>query len=240
MQQLGIPNWLRRALEAALAAGLVAVVSLVGGRLSDGSDLVVLPRGASGVLLLAPSVLALGVIPAAWPTGMAATRTDALFGSLAGFLIAADAAVLLADGHLHVDGTNLDLPAGFLTVILAAVPCLAGITAGQLGSLLAPAPWFAFGETLAPESPLAQAHHGLEPYATRVREVAGAEVGLAVRARERAGDTAVTVATDIEGRLATVTRTAFLAGDQGRRRAALVAAAELWRRLGDTRPERVR
>ena len=134
MQQLGIPNWLRRALEAALAAGLVAVVSLVGGRLSDGSDLVVLPRGASGVLLLAPSVLALGVIPAAWPTGMAATRTDALFGSLAGFLIAADAAVLLADGHLHVDGTNLDLPAGFLTVILAAVPCLAGITAGQLGS----------------------------------------------------------------------------------------------------------
>jgi hypothetical protein len=43
----------------------------------------------------------------------------------------------------------------------------------------------------------------------------------------------VTVATDIEGRIARVTRTAFLAGDLGRRRAALVAAAELWRRLGD-------
>jgi len=113
-------------------------------------------------------------------------------------------------------------------------------TAGQLGSLLAPAPWFVFGETLAPDSPLARAHHGLEPYATRVRELAGAEVGLAVRAREREGDTAVTVTTDIEGHVARVTRTAFLAGDQGRRRAALVAAAELWRRLGDARPERVR
>ena len=106
-------------------------------------------------------------------------------------------------------------------------------TAGQLAALLAPAPWFTFGEILAPGSPLASAHHGLEPYATRVREIASAEVGIAVRARERAGDTSVTVATDIEGRIARVTRTAFLAGDLGRRRAALVAAAELWRRLGD-------
>jgi hypothetical protein len=106
-------------------------------------------------------------------------------------------------------------------------------TAGQLGALLGAAPWFAFGEILAPGSPLANAHHGLEPYATRVREIASAEVGIAVRARERAGDTSVTVATDIEGRIARVTRTAFLAGDLGRRRAALVAAAELWRRLGD-------
>jgi hypothetical protein len=134
MRPFRIPSWLRRAVEAGLAAGLVAVVSLVGGRLSAGSDLIVLPRGPSGVLLLAPSVLALGVIPAAWPTGMAATRLDAMFGSLAAFLIAADAAVLLASGQLHVDGTELRLPAGFLAVTLATVPCLAGIAAGQLGS----------------------------------------------------------------------------------------------------------
>ncbi|MET1231318.1 MAG: molybdopterin-binding protein [Candidatus Limnocylindrales bacterium] len=105
-------------------------------------------------------------------------------------------------------------------------------TAGQLGALLAAAPWFVFGETLAPDSGLARAHHGLEPFATRVREVAAADCGLAVRARERRGDTSVTVATDIEGVRARITRTAFLKGDQGRRRAALVAAAELWRRLG--------
>ena len=30
-----------------------------------------------------------------------------------------------------------------------------------------------------------------------------------------------------------VTRTVFLAGEQGRRRAALAAASELWHRLGD-------
>jgi nicotinamide-nucleotide amidase len=106
-------------------------------------------------------------------------------------------------------------------------------TAGQLGALLAAAPWFAFGETLAPDSGLARAHHRLEPFATRVREVADADCGLAVRARERRGDTSVTVATDIEGVRARITRTAFLRGDQGRRRAALVAAAELWRRLGE-------
>jgi hypothetical protein len=134
MGQLAVPHWLRRGFEAALAAGLVAVVSLVGGRLSSGSDLAVLPRGPAGVLLLAPSVLALGVIPAAWPTGMAATRADALFGSLAGFLIAADATVLLAGGRLHVEGTGLDLPAGFLAVLLATAPVIAGVVAGQLRS----------------------------------------------------------------------------------------------------------
>jgi hypothetical protein len=132
MGQFGVPNWLRRSIEAAVAAGLVAVVSLVGGRLSTGSDMVALPRGAAGALLLAPSVLALGVIPAAWPTGMAATRMDALFGAVAGFLIAADATVLLAGGRVHLEGTAFDLPAGFLSVILAAVPFLLGMAASQL------------------------------------------------------------------------------------------------------------
>jgi len=132
MGQLDVPNWLRRSIEAAVAAGLVAVISLVGGRLSAGSDVVVLPRSPTGILLLAPSVLALGVIPAAWPTAMAATRTDALFGALAGFLIAADLTVLLAGGRLRVEGTALDLPAGFLAVILAALPVALGIAAAHL------------------------------------------------------------------------------------------------------------
>jgi hypothetical protein len=131
MARSRFPGWLRRALEAALVAGLVAVVSLVGGRLSA-SDVVVLPSGLAGALLLAPSVLALGVIPASWPMAMAATRSDALFGATAAFLIAADAAVLLAGGRLQVEGTALELPAGFLAVILAAAPAAAGITAGQL------------------------------------------------------------------------------------------------------------
>ena len=106
-------------------------------------------------------------------------------------------------------------------------------TGGQLAALLGPAPWLLFAETLAPYTPLARRHRDLAAYARRVREIAGVEVGLAVRARERAGDMSVTIATDIEGLVARTTRTAFLTGDQGRRRAALAAAAELWRRLGD-------
>ena len=121
MGQLRVPNWLRRSVEAAIAAGLVAVVSLVGGRLSSGSDVVVLSRTPSDILLLAPSVLALGVIPAAWPTGMAPTRTDALFGAVAGFLIAADATALLAGGRLLDDAAALDAPT---MVLVGAQDCI--------------------------------------------------------------------------------------------------------------------
>jgi nicotinamide-nucleotide amidase len=104
-------------------------------------------------------------------------------------------------------------------------------SAGQLGVLLGTAPWLVFAESLAADSAMATAHHDLIDYATRVRAVGDVEVGLALRARERAGDTAVTIAADIEGRHERVTRTAFLGGEQGRRRAALAAAAELWRWL---------
>jgi hypothetical protein len=130
-----VPAWLRRSFEAGLAAGAVAVVSLVGGKLS-GTEVVVLPHGVPGALLLAPSVLALGVIPAAYPVALAATRSDALLGAVAAFLIAADAAALLAAGRLQVEGTGLELPAGFLTVLLAAAPAAAGIAAGQLATPL--------------------------------------------------------------------------------------------------------
>jgi nicotinamide-nucleotide amidase len=105
-------------------------------------------------------------------------------------------------------------------------------SAGQLAALLGAADWFAFGETLAPGSPLAVAHAGLEPYASSVRAMAGTEIGVAVRARERRGDTSVTIATDIDGDMHRITRTVFLTGEQGRRRAALATASELWLRLG--------
>jgi hypothetical protein len=63
----------------------------------------------------------------------------------------------------------------------------------------------------------------------------GADVGLAVRARERSGDLAVSIAVDDGRRTSQVTRLAFLTGDQGRRRAANLACAELWARLGGSR-----
>jgi hypothetical protein len=48
--------------------------------------------------------------------------------------MAADATVLLASGRLHVEGTDIDLPAGFLAVLLATAPLIAGIVTGQLRS----------------------------------------------------------------------------------------------------------
>ena len=72
-------------------------------------------------------------------------------------------------------------------------------TAGQLGALLGKAEWLVFGELLAAGSAMAAEHRGAEDYAARVREVAPSDVGLAVRVRERGGDTAVTIAVGSTG-----------------------------------------
>lgn len=104
-------------------------------------------------------------------------------------------------------------------------------TGGALVALLGSAPWLVFGELLAPDSGLADAHGDLRRYARRVREMSGVEIGLAVRARERGGDTAVTICVATEWGVTRRTRTAFLGGEDGRRRAALAACAELWQQL---------
>lgn len=124
-------------------------------------------------------------------------------------------------------------------------------TAGHLGSLLGPAEWLIFAETLAPGGALASEHQDIRLFASHVRRFAGADIGLAIRARERGGDTAVTIAIDLGDAAADVgdaaadpapvhrvTRTAFLAGDEGRRRAAITAADELWRLLGPPKSDR--
>lgn len=128
-------GWLRRALEAVVVAVAVSVVSLVGGRLSTG-EAVSLPSGAPGALLLAPSVMALAVVPAAWPMAMAATRADSLLGALAALLIATDATLILASGALGIPTLDSVVPAGFLAVLLAAGPALLAIGAGQVAAPL--------------------------------------------------------------------------------------------------------
>ncbi len=100
-------------------------------------------------------------------------------------------------------------------------------TGGQLAALLAAEPWFKRGEVLA------LGHQELRSESRRVREAGPADVGVAIRARERRNDTAVSVAIAIGDRVANRTRTAFLGGEEGRRRAALAACAELWRELED-------
>ena len=71
----------------------------------------------------------------------------------------------------------------------------------------------------------------LEHLAQRVRELGGSEVGVATEARERGGDTAVTVAVVTPEGTHRETRVVFLAGPMGRGRAAIATAAILLRQL---------
>jgi nicotinamide-nucleotide amidase len=90
----------------------------------------------------------------------------------------------------------------------------------------------AFGETLLRRPEPHDGHRAtLEHLAERVRELSGAEVGLAVEARERGGDTAVTVAVVMPESTHRETRVVFLGGSLGRSRAAIAAAAILLDRL---------
>lgn len=114
---------------------------------------------------------------------------------------------------------------------------LAAVEVGLRGALLALlgeglAERLVFGEAL-PKRP--EPHDGqratLEHLAERVREVGGAEVGVAVEARERGGDTAVTVAVVTPEGSHRETRVVFLGGPLGRSRAAIAASAILLSRL---------
>ena len=104
-------------------------------------------------------------------------------------------------------------------------------TGGRLMLLLGDASWLRFAELVAPGAPADRAHPDLRTLARRVRDVAAADVGLAVRARPRRGDLAVSIAGAGEGGAWRVSRTAFLVDEQGRRRASVLACLELWRHL---------
>jgi nicotinamide-nucleotide amidase len=106
-------------------------------------------------------------------------------------------------------------------------------TAGQLLALLGTAPFLRFGQLLRSHAAGEHAQEHLELYAERIRETSAADIGLAVLAREQAGDTQVNVAIVSKAGTKTAERTAFLTGEQGRRRAAIAACAVLWQWLGE-------
>ena len=121
-------------------------------------------------------------------------------------------------------------------------------TRGQVGALFGDVDWIAHAEVRSGEVRPADRDRGnrdhvddegatLIDLARHARERSGAEVGLAVRARERDGDTAVSVAVVTPGSEHRETRRAFLGGSHGRTRAALTAAAVLFTVLRDTQGE---
>ena len=98
-------------------------------------------------------------------------------------------------------------------------------TGGQVGALLGGADFLVHTE-------LERTETDLERRAEGARNERGSDIGMAVRATERDGDTGVTIAIASATGTRKVTRKAFLGGDEGRRRAALTACAALWTMLG--------
>jgi Damage-inducible protein CinA KH domain len=107
-------------------------------------------------------------------------------------------------------------------------------TGGQLAGLLGDVEWLALVEV----RPLAVSNGGdgggdLLQHARLVRSSAGVEVGLAVRARPRGGQLAVSVAIVTPSGEHRHTRTTYIGGSLGRTQSALLAAAALTAALRD-------
>jgi hypothetical protein len=130
MSRAAVPSWLRRGLEAALVAAIVAIAPLVGSLLA-GPPPHPLPGGLGGAVMLGPSVLALAVVTSAYPVTMAATRSDALLGALAALLLAVDATLVVAADRIVLPDQGVEIGAGLLVAALALVPAVAGLLAGQ-------------------------------------------------------------------------------------------------------------
>jgi nicotinamide-nucleotide amidase len=120
-------------------------------------------------------------------------------------------------------------------------------TGAALTALLGDPGWLRLTESLAADAPAAAVHadeepaaapvsggalpagaaDGLEALARRAAEAGGADVGVGLRIRERAGDTAVTVAIVSPVRTHRERHLAFLGGAAGKTRSALVAASAI-------------
>jgi len=110
-----------------------------------------------------------------------------------------------------------------------------GAVAGLLGEGLGER--LAFAESLTERPAPHDGHRAtLKHLAERARELGASEVGVAAEARERGGDTAVTVAVVTLDGSHRETRVVFLAGPLGRGRAAIATAAILLKRLRGGHP----
>jgi nicotinamide-nucleotide amidase len=110
-------------------------------------------------------------------------------------------------------------------------------TGGQVGALFGDVDWLARVESQGRMAGTAVDAADVLELAERARVDAGAQVGLAVRTRERGGDTAVTVGVVTPRGSHRERRMAVLGGHNGRLRAALVAAGVLFVVLRDADPD---
>jgi hypothetical protein len=134
-----IPPWLRHGAEAGIVGALLSAGTLVAFQLSRPAPRLAIPNGVDGAMILLPAVVAIGVLAICYPTVLAATRSDAVLGSIAAFLIAADALMavsLVARDDVIVHPLARTLPLGVLGAGLAVPAFAIGMLVGQLTSPL--------------------------------------------------------------------------------------------------------
>jgi hypothetical protein len=133
--RLPVSPWLRRGLEAGFVGALLSGGTLVAFRYSRPDPRLALPNGLDGAMILVPALLALGVFAVSYPIFLAATRGDAVLGSVAAFLVAADllmAVSLAASASIWVGLLSRSLPLGTVAAALAVPAGLVGLLVGQL------------------------------------------------------------------------------------------------------------
>jgi hypothetical protein len=132
-----LPPWLRRGFQAGAIGALLSGGTLLAFELSRPAPRVALPQGIDGSLILVPALLALGVLAVGLPIFLAATRSEAIFGALAGFMVAADllmAVSFVTRQLIAVHAVSRSYPLGVVAAVLAVLPALAGIAVGPLAS----------------------------------------------------------------------------------------------------------
>jgi hypothetical protein len=134
-----IPPWIRHGFEAGVVGALLSAGTLVAFQLSRPEPRLSVPNGLDGSLILVPAVLALGLFAISYPTFMAATRSDAVLGAVAAFLVAADALMLISlwardSVMVHPLGRSLSL--GVVAVALALPVAIVALLAGPVASPL--------------------------------------------------------------------------------------------------------
>jgi hypothetical protein len=152
-----IPPWLRRGAEAGVLGALLASGTVAAFHLYVVMPRMFLPPGLAGALILAPAVVALGVLIVCYPAFLAATRSDAVMGAVAAYMIAADVFMAVSfmtrdEIFIHSLGRSVSLG---LVAAAASVPT--AIAALLIGQFSAP---FGFGRSTGLRSALAGAVAG--------------------------------------------------------------------------------
>jgi nicotinamide-nucleotide amidase len=140
----------------------------------------------------------------------------------------ADRILALVGDHVWADGETTwpDAVGSALDERGLSLAVVEVATGGSLATLLGDRPWLRLAEALADRAPAAASHRdapGLEALARSGMQTGGASLGIAVRARPRGADTAVSVVVVGDGWVHRERRIAFLGGANGRLRAALAA-----------------